>query len=47
MRTKRGLALLALVLGLLAAGCAETGTSSDNDRRGVLYGGVSTGGARP
>jgi hypothetical protein len=39
--------LLGLLMALLIAGCADTGTSSDDDRRGVLYGGISGGGARP
>jgi hypothetical protein len=38
---------MALMLSLLAAGCADPGASSDNDKRGVFYGGVSAGGARP
>src|SRR5215469_11162002 len=40
-------AVLGLVLPLLAAGCADTGSSSDNDRHSVFYGGVSGGGLRP
>jgi len=46
---KRGywFSVMGLVLALLAAGCADTGTNSDNDKRGVFYGGVSAGGARP
>jgi hypothetical protein len=47
MRTRPTLAALALLFGLLAAGCTNTGTTSDNDKRGVLYGGVSAGGTRP
>jgi hypothetical protein len=39
--------LLGLLMALLIAGCADTGNSSDDDRRGVLYGGISGGGARP
>jgi hypothetical protein len=41
------LALIGLVLSLSAAGCADPGTASDNDKHGVFYGGVSAGGARP
>jgi hypothetical protein len=32
---------------LLAAGCADNGTASDNDKPPVFYGGVSSGGSRP
>jgi len=47
MRTRRGFAVIGLLLGLLTAGCTDTGAASDNDKRGVFYGGVSAGGARP
>ena len=47
MRTKRGFAVMGLLLVLLTAGCADTGANSDNDKRGVFYGGVSAGGTRP
>ena len=40
-------ALLALLLSIAAASCAAPNTGSDNDKRGVFYGGVSAGGARP
>ena len=39
--------LLGLLMALLVAGCADNGASSDTDRRGVFYGGISAGGARP
>jgi hypothetical protein len=39
--------LLGLLVVLLVAGCADSGTSSDKDKRGVFYGGISAGGARP
>ena len=39
--------VLGLLLLLTAAGCADTGANSDNDKRGVIYGGVSAGGTRP
>jgi hypothetical protein len=39
--------LLGLLASLLAAACADSGASSDNDKRGVFYGGISGGGARP
>jgi hypothetical protein len=47
MQTRSWLALVALLLALTAAGCADTAASSDNDRRPVFYGGVTGGGARP
>jgi hypothetical protein len=47
MRTRRGFAVIGLLLALLTAGCADTGATSDDDKRGVFYGGVSAGGARP
>jgi hypothetical protein len=39
--------LLGLVVTLLAAGCANKDTASDNNQRGGLYGGISAGGTRP
>ena len=47
MRTRYWCAVIGLLLALVAAGCADSGTASDNDKRGVLYGGVSAGGTRP
>ena len=47
MGTRFWLALIGLLLSIAAAGCAATDAASDNDKRGVLYGGVSAGGARP
>jgi hypothetical protein len=47
MTARTWLAIIALLLFLPAGGCADTGSASDNDKRGVFYGGVSTGGARP
>jgi hypothetical protein len=41
------LALIALLLTLLPAGCADSGASSDNDKHPVFYGGVNGGGSRP
>jgi hypothetical protein len=43
MTRKRWFAVIGLVLALSAAGCADTGAASDNDKRGVFYGGVSGG----
>jgi hypothetical protein len=42
-RSRSWLALIGLVLSLAIAGCADTGATSDNDKRGVFYGGVSGG----
>jgi len=39
--------LLGFLLALLVAGCVDSGNSSDSDRRGGLYGGISGGGLRP
>jgi len=39
--------LFALVATLLAAGCANKDSASDDNQRGGLYGGISAGGARP
>jgi len=41
------LAVLGLLLCLLTSGCADSGSSSDNDKRGGFYGGVSGGGSWP
>ncbi len=40
------LAVIGFLL-LLMVGCAETGATSDNDKRPVFYGGVNGGGTRP
>jgi hypothetical protein len=47
MSIRRGFAVIGLLLALLTASCADTGATSDNDKRGVFYGGVSAGGTRP
>src|SRR5580692_3967705 len=47
MKRRRWFSVMALMLSLLAAGCADSGATSDNDKRGVFYGGVSAGGTRP
>ena len=48
MTTRRWFAVMALLLAVLAASCAESGgAGSDNDKHPVFYGGVSAGGARP
>jgi hypothetical protein len=39
--------LLVLLLSLVAAGCADSGASSDTDKRGGFYGGISGGGSWP
>jgi hypothetical protein len=39
--------LLGFLASLLVAACADSGNSSDNDKRGVFYGGISAGGTRP
>jgi hypothetical protein len=36
-------AVIGFVLVLSAAGCADTGATSDNDKHGAFYGGVSGG----
>lgn len=36
-------ALIGVFLSLAIAGCADTGGASDNDKRGVFYGGISGG----
>jgi hypothetical protein len=40
-------ALIGIVLSLVIAGCADTSAASDNDKRGVFYGGVFGGHAWP
>jgi hypothetical protein len=47
MRTRFWLALIGLLLSMLGAGCADSGTSSDNDKRAIFYGGITGGGTRP
>jgi hypothetical protein len=47
MKRRHWVSVVALMLALLTAGCADTGATSDNDKRGVFYGGVSAGGTRP
>ena len=47
MKRRYWFSVLGLVLSLLTASCADTGTTSDNDKRGVFSGGVSAGGTRP
>ena len=47
MKKRYWFSVIGLVLSLLTAGCADPGTASDNDKRGVFYGGVSAGGTRP
>jgi hypothetical protein len=37
------LGLIGLFLSLVLAGCADGGAGSDNDKRGVFYGGVTGG----
>ena len=39
--------VIGLMLSLTAVGCAGPDNASDNDKRGVFYGGVAAGGARP
>jgi hypothetical protein len=39
--------LLGSLAILLAAGCVNKDTASDNNQRGGLYGGISAGGTRP
>jgi len=39
--------LFGLLATLLAAGCVNKDTASDNNQRGGLYGGISAGGTRP
>ncbi len=47
MKKRYWFSVMALMLSLVAAGCADPGAASDNDKRGVFYGGVSAGGTRP
>src|SRR5260370_38149562 len=47
MKKKHWFSVIGLMLLLLAAGCADAGATSDNDKRGVFYGGVSAGAGRP
>jgi hypothetical protein len=47
MKRKYWISAIALMLLLMAAGCTDPGATSDNDKRGVFYGGVSAGGTRP
>jgi hypothetical protein len=47
MRTRCIFAVIGLMLAVLAAGCADTGGTSDNDKRGVFYGVITGGGTRP
>ena len=47
MNPGRGFAVIGLLLVLLMAGCADTGSTSDNDKRGVFYGGITGGATRP
>ena len=47
MKRRFWFSVIALMLSLMAAGCADPGSASDNDKRGVFYGGVSAGGMRP
>ena len=39
--------LFGLVATLLGGGCANKDTTSDSDKRGGFYGGISAGGTRP
>ena len=43
MRPWFRLAVIGILLLLVGGGCSDTGASSDNDKRGVFYGGVSGG----
>ena len=47
MKRKCWFYVIGLMLSLTAVGCAGPDNASDNDKRGVFYGGVSAGGARP
>ena len=47
MKRRHWFSVIGLMLLLLTAGCADAGAASDNDKRGVFYGGVSAGGTRP
>ena len=39
--------LIGVALVLLAQGCADSGASSDTDKHGGFYGGISGGGTWP
>jgi hypothetical protein len=43
MKRRFWLAAIGAVLVLSAAGCADNGAASGNDKQGVFYGGVSGG----
>jgi hypothetical protein len=43
MKSRHWFSVMMLMLSLLATACADTGATSDNDKRGVFYGGVSAG----
>jgi hypothetical protein len=43
MRRWIRLAIIGILLLLVGEGCADTGASSDTDKRGTFYGGVSGG----
>ncbi len=47
MEARCWFALIALVLSLAISGCADTSAASDDDKRGVFYGGVSGGRSWP
>ena len=47
MRPWFRLAIIGILLSLVGGGCADTGASSGNDKRGIFYGGVSGGGTWP
>jgi hypothetical protein len=47
MKRRYWFSVMGLMLSLLAVGCADAGSTSDNDKRGVFYGGVRAGGTRP
>ena len=47
MRTRWWFAVAGLLLALWGAGCTDTGTASDNDKRPVFYGGVTGGHTSP
>jgi hypothetical protein len=47
MRTNSWFAVVGLLLTLLFAGCADTGSASDDGKRPVFYGGVTGGGTWP
>jgi hypothetical protein len=47
MKRRYRFSVIALTLSLLAAGCADRDTTSDNDKHGGFYGGITAGGTRP